>query len=417
VDDVGSTGMEFPTLGDSFYRVKAEASMHWGQFYEALLRVGVERSSSGSSSSSSSGSEEGSSVVGGKGSAAVTKSSEPLDTASSDPFSTLPVVDFGRAGGGGKGGEGPLRGVGTPDVISVDDSDHDADICVISRRGGGGGGNLVTLTAKHLVDPTPPTPLPPTPILTPPTDFPSARAVFLLAQSAYQTALQYFVLDGFVSEYRGATEGLAECWRHLAHFEEDVKRVGAMHARRGGLLVSLGKELNFGVYKDTVRALVWGGGMAWVEAMDARSRAMEVAGSPPGGGGTTSHKGVNEACDSALEAMTLYLRGYSDPRFPGQPLGGDNAPLPPLEGASTTIPVEEEEQWALGHFFSARALFRRCRGRVEERREDVKRCLDRAAWYLQAVKKLDPACGVRLKECTRLAEELVTLLPQKLAIV
>lgn len=383
-DDKEGTGMEFPLLGDSFYRVKAESSMHWGQFYEALLRVGVENSSS----------SEGGASVGGRESGTATKSSEPpLDTASSDPFSTLPVVDFGRAGGG-KGGEGPLRGVGTPDVISVDDSDHDADVRVISRGGGKEGerGNLVTFTAKYLVDEALPSPSPsPPPILTPPMDFSTARATFLLAQSSYQTALQYFVLDGFVTEYRGATEGLAECWRHLAHFEGDVKRVGAMHARRGGLLVALGRELNFGVYKDTVRALVWGGGMAWVEAMDARSRAMEVAGSPPGGGGTTSHKGVNEACDSALEAMTLFLRGYSDPRFPGQPLGGDNAPLPPLEGASTTIPVDEEEQWALGHFFSARALFRRCRGGVEERREDVKRCLDRASWFLQAVKKLDPA--------------------------
>ena len=179
-------------------------------------------------------------------------------------------------------------------------------------------------------------------------------------------------------------------------------------------MADLATQLNFSVYRDTVRRLAWEGGMAWVEAMDARSHSVEQRG---GKGGL---KGVNEACDAALGALTLFLAGFKDPRFPQQPLGrwgssGTNQEV--LEEDATPVSLEEEEQWAMAHFFCARALFRRTAHSTGERREDARRCLERVTWFLQAVGKLGKSARLRLEDCVRVGKDLVEVLPQKIAVL
>jgi len=413
---------------DSFKRVQAETLMHWGQLWEALLQAGISSPPppASSSSSSSSGNQALEGVQGKSvgGSSSIQESS----TASSDPFSTLPLVDFG--GQSLSSIASPWRGENTLDAVNVEDSDHDADTRVLASRVGYGGSgqesgertlfrnqsmkeDLTTFTRRYLPPPLSPT----AEVVSIPRDFSSARVCFLAAQSAYLGAMEYFVLDGFVSEHRGATEGLAACWGYLSAFEPDPRRKGAMLARKGELLGALSQQLSFSVYRDVVRRLSWDAGMAWIEAMDARSQGGKGDG---GKGGAAAAKSVNAACDAALLLLNRFLGGYRDPRFPEQPLcmvGGRNSEAPPCDADLTSVSEEEEERWALAHFFSTRALFRRNSAAAAERLEDTRSCLERATWLQQAVGKLGVSTRSRLEECMRLVQDLVEVLPQKLAVM
>ena len=169
-----------------------------------------------------------------------------------------------------------------------------------------------------------------------------------------------------------------------------------MCAKRGALLTELAGALNPAVYGGVVGELAWGGALAWLEAADCAAE---------GGGGAAAGEAAGEA---ALGALTVYLRGFEDPRWPGQPLGLAGCAAPAFAGAGPVVGVEAEETFAMAHFLCGRVLFRR-RGAAQA-------CLARVTWFLT---HLLPALGApareRLAPCAEICRQLATLLPQKIA--
>jgi hypothetical protein len=405
---------------DALARAVAEAALHWGGFYEAVLRFACEEREAGGVAARGGG--------GGDGGAAAPPPPP-------DPFSTLPAISFGA------GKEGPLRGSGS-DALSIDDSDHEVEVVAGPWVPPAPAPAAAAPTCPPLLRPLqelpPDAPLRacvasfapialggvpyPGPLGAPPPsglralplpsaviDFPSARAVFLSAQAALARAHTYFVLDGFVTEHRSATASLERCWKYLSLFEADPKRLGAMHARRAALLGDLGAALSPSAYGGAVKELCYGAGIAWVEAMDARAAA-GASGAP----GAAAAKGVNAAADAALAAFTRFLRCFSDPRFTDAPLAPVGAEAPPPFDGAAPVPPGEEVPFATAHFFCARSLFRRDAGTAAARLRDTADCLLRTRWFLKALPQLGADAQQALEAEAGIAEQLCEVLPLKL---
>ena len=150
---------------EALARVRAEAHLHWGQYYQAVLEAAEERDK-GAAKKAVGGGAGGGAAAAAAGAAtaaaapaataATCSSGSPPPAGGPDPFSTLPSIAFGSAGGA----TGAMRGEGI-DALSVDDSDHDVPVdytilcsARVEQDGGGpGGGGLPGLPAQPAASP------------------------------------------------------------------------------------------------------------------------------------------------------------------------------------------------------------------------------------------------------------------------
>jgi len=77
-----------------------------------------------------------------------------------------------------------------------------------------------------------------------PVAFEGAREVFNLAMQRYRVALQYYVLDGFVTEHIDILIDLSQLYKHVSHFESDSHRQCVMHRKRAKPLEPILETLN-----------------------------------------------------------------------------------------------------------------------------------------------------------------------------
>ena len=79
-------------------------------------------------------------------------------------------------------------------------------------------------------------------------DIEQAKLLFRLSNTQYKKALEYYVLDGFVSEHINITREISQLYKHLTFFETDNNRIYAMLDRRIALLEPIIKQINIKVY-------------------------------------------------------------------------------------------------------------------------------------------------------------------------
>eukprot|EP00831_Metopus_contortus_P004995 TRINITY_DN11869_c0_g1_i1.p1 TRINITY_DN11869_c0_g1~~TRINITY_DN11869_c0_g1_i1.p1 ORF type:complete len:225 (-),score=46.48 TRINITY_DN11869_c0_g1_i1:106-780(-) len=71
-----------------------------------------------------------------------------------------------------------------------------------------------------------------------------AKEFFRLANTQYKKALDYFVLDGYVTQHIGLRKEIAELYKTLAAIEPDNTRLIAMLERRKDLLEPVAHDIN-----------------------------------------------------------------------------------------------------------------------------------------------------------------------------
>ena len=59
-----------------------------------------------------------------------------------------------------------------------------------------------------------------------------AKTLFRLANTQFKRALEWYILDGFVTEHVLITQGQSSLYRHLAKIDTDTSRIVMMHQRR-----------------------------------------------------------------------------------------------------------------------------------------------------------------------------------------
>jgi len=78
--------------------------------------------------------------------------------------------------------------------------------------------------------------------------FEAARALFRMANHYQSRSLQFFVLDGWVTEHIRVLQELSQMYRTMLFWEQDLKRAAAMMTRRCRMLAPLLEVLNPKVY-------------------------------------------------------------------------------------------------------------------------------------------------------------------------
>jgi hypothetical protein len=79
-------------------------------------------------------------------------------------------------------------------------------------------------------------------------DIDQAKLLFRLSNTQYKKTLDYYVLDGFVSEHINIIRDLSQLYKNLTFFETDNSRIYAMLDRRISLLEPILNQINTKVY-------------------------------------------------------------------------------------------------------------------------------------------------------------------------
>ena len=74
--------------------------------------------------------------------------------------------------------------------------------------------------------------------------FVQARDLFRRSRAEYMKALEFYVLDGYVTDHVTLQQGVSKLYHSLAAFESDVKRIAAMEKRRIVLLRPIANDIN-----------------------------------------------------------------------------------------------------------------------------------------------------------------------------
>jgi hypothetical protein len=88
----------------------------------------------------------------------------------------------------------------------------------------------------------------PWPSLVPPQDLNSAKELFKQAFTHLKTALEFFVIDGYVTEHIELKRDMSALYKHLCVFEPSTVKVTAMMERRLEMLEGFTREINKQAY-------------------------------------------------------------------------------------------------------------------------------------------------------------------------
>lgn len=76
----------------------------------------------------------------------------------------------------------------------------------------------------------------------------AAKEIFRIGLNHFNSALEYFIIDGYVTEHVEMKKDISELYKWLIYFEENEARVVAMLNKRLELLEEFTKDLNKQAY-------------------------------------------------------------------------------------------------------------------------------------------------------------------------
>jgi hypothetical protein len=461
-DAAASSGLALGKAGwgdlpETLQRLLAESCVHWGQFYERVLRLahnrrlneqyGVEEDEEGSNRSAAGddaadirAEDAAADHVRGEG-------EEREDLAASDHEGDVHLLAAAPAAGSGAGVGVGLRGPPFSELVfRATPAPLGKSFCPAAI----GGSRLSALLSASA--------LPDVPAPERVTSFEAARDIFKAANGAFARAQEYFVVDGFVTDHINILQSLSKCYKYvgagagycacaccppprpaasltmpipplrprlcprpqLAVWEPDAKRRAAMHGRRVDMLAPLLDALNTSVYLVQHKELSIEAGAAGQEQFDARCARLEarMAAGEAGPDLRADAKAANDTADRAIKYYGHFLRCYNEPRLGASvPIDGRNKPQPALHGAAA-LDDASAGAYITSHFCIARLLSRRLPLDSREKLEDLRASLARYTWILEHGRKIAPAETTWgedfMPEEAAMCAEMTRLLPQQI---
>lgn len=105
--------------------------------------------------------------------------------------------------------------------------------------------------------------------------FAQARTLFVAANKHLEAALEYFVVEGFVTDHAHLMRGISRLYRDLSAFEEDEKRRQAMYLRRQAALQPLLEQLNPQKFEGLMKMLAFELGEIFATLHEGKSTCIE----------------------------------------------------------------------------------------------------------------------------------------------
>ncbi|KAF2365764.1 KIF-1 binding protein [Trinorchestia longiramus] len=225
-------------------------------------------------------------------------------------------------------------------------------------------------------------------------DYEGARGAFLIGLEFLEKATSYYTLEDHASLHTEAVQSISRLYQGLAVFEPHADRQSKMHKRRVDMLTHLLHELNPQYYLQVCRQLRYELAEACAKMASCKEPPSDAA---PGALTPAQWAKITSLNMTSIEHFKLFLRTFED---------SDGCP-------PSRYPSEAERAAVVAFFYM---------GRLWNKMRSTGR--DQAVLHIsnaiQCFKVLDyvernPECRPKLTDELELCEELVQLLPLKLA--
>lgn len=208
------------------------------------------------------------------------------------------------------------------------------------------------------------------------------------------SSLEFFKMDGYVTDNIEITQDLSKSWRFLAEFDTNFERRCKMHKRRIDLLIPLLKELNAQFYLQVIRQLQYEIGEVYSEMTDLKISLANIENTPS----VHQIKKINVLANSGIKFFTGFIDSTRNP--------------------DKTFPDTFEQvlvrPFLMAHFHTARLYGKLMSVDKNTRIEWTKKSWSSYKMILTVCEK-DPSARGEIADEYELIREMDILMPQKLS--
>jgi len=227
------------------------------------------------------------------------------------------------------------------------------------------------------------------------TDWDTAKAVFDRARDGLEDALDFYILDGFVTMNLKIKDKLSKLYEDLTFFENDYSRKCKMIKRRIDLVENVVTELNPTGDMDTIRVLNWKLATNYEKIGNLKHAIMESAG--------ITEERMKKANRLFLKAIGYYLKFLESHTRPED--------IANTRRESYVLPKDLHRY--LTGLFNLASIYQKLRAPTEEMQGDV---IVEAHKVYKMITKFcsEKGCPDNFKEELSVSKEMLDMLPLKL---
>jgi len=228
------------------------------------------------------------------------------------------------------------------------------------------------------------------------TDWDTAKAVFDKARDEMENALDFYILDGFVTLHLKIKDKLSTIYEDLTFFENDNSRKCKMIKRKIDLVENVVTELNPSAFMDTIRELNWKLATNYETIGNLKHAIMQS-------GGITKER-MKKANRLFLRAISYYLKFLESHTSPED--------IPMSRRETYVLPKDLHRQYLIG-LFNLASIYQKLRPPTEEMQGDV---IVEAHKVYKMITKFcsEKGCPDDFKDQLSASKEMLDLLPLKL---
>jgi len=228
------------------------------------------------------------------------------------------------------------------------------------------------------------------------TDWDTAKALFDKARNGIEDALDFYILDGFVTLHLKIKDKLSTLYEDLTFFENNHSRKCKIIKRRIDLVESVVTELNPSAFMDTIRELNWKLATNYETIGNLKHAIMQS-------GGITKER-LKKANRLFLKAIGYFLKFLESHTSPED--------IPSSRRENYVLPKDLHRQYLIG-LFNLASIYQKLRAPTEEMQGDV---IVEAHKVYKMITKFcsEKGCPKNFKDELSVSKEMLDLLPLKL---
>ena len=251
--------------------------------------------------------------------------------------------------------------------------------------------------------------------------FEQARILFLRCRAEFSKALEFYILDGHVTDHITIQQEISKLFHHIAAFEKEVKRIAAMEKRRIQLLQPIANDINNEHYVLKTKELWYECAQAAQEIHEAYYMNVEAAFQT---GGFPLPKEMKKSDEGIFMAVTFYEKFlhtmYSNEGKHKDIIDKDNLP--------SVLSAHFAMARLYGHGFGGAT------GNTTMRVEMLKKALEKHRWLVEFAERNIPDALVEMEQAAyvegqdhkkikedglfelelKVCKEMIELLPQRI---
>eukprot|EP01006_Ploeotia_vitrea_P029291 TRINITY_DN61862_c0_g1_i1.p2 TRINITY_DN61862_c0_g1~~TRINITY_DN61862_c0_g1_i1.p2 ORF type:complete len:596 (-),score=73.72 TRINITY_DN61862_c0_g1_i1:2558-4321(-) len=232
---------------------------------------------------------------------------------------------------------------------------------------------------------------------------------FKPALEGFTKALEFYVLDGYVTDHISTKEDISALYKELTHWEPDVERQVAMHKRRVQLFENVLGGVNVSYYMSDLRQILFHNGEVCNQIVEIRTEQKAK-------GGNVTAKKINQPCGDGIKFFDMFLNTFRADQSSNQTC--DIPTASSVNNGMVEVEKEHHQVFLLANMHIAKLLTKVYEKEIDKACAWVNRAVQRYEYINDwaanfDVTKTQPELSAELAVC----KEMATLLPQKIKTI